>query len=655
MPAKKKVSKPKIAQTDLRRAERLDLPKPLLAIVDEHKYVLRLLPLLETEADNIRQKVAVDYECLEDVMHYMVNFPDRYHHPKEDLIFQRMSKQSADVANAVSRLEKDHKAMALQASKLYEKIREIKDKPSRAGAIKLADDLTKYAVSLRNHMTLEEREVLKPANYSLKESDWQEIDNAIAPVVDPIFGQAVTERYVTLMKRYINDFNSVYASGSFPIKLLESLASRTEQRIYVLLEIKEFVRLFLQSGRNSIKNRWNLFRTFPKVKNLADFSAWQDEQDVAKKAARDDWYKIAEQLKFAIEAAGKPIHTDKTHEDLAIIKLHTEKEMLQYQENAYQPSANPKTSWQAALYNLLLRLTLKPMMRHASLERLKKLQHREMKEDFTPPGTQTEAVHSKNFRAEWIIPETQSGSRRTIMHLPGGGFMTAASDMHRVMLGKIACQTQSPVMLVHYRLLPEHPFPAGLEDALSAYRFLLDEGIPPEEIVITGDSAGGCLCLSVMLALRAEGLPLPGGCVLISPLTDLTFSTPARTTNRWRDPMLPSIRSSGAYVKYAGEYSVDDPLVSPIYGSFENFPPTFALVSSTETLLDDTLVVARKARTQGVDFEVEVWHNMPHVWTLFSFLPEADATIDRICAFIEKVVVVDKEHVFDELPMAANG
>ena len=114
----------------------------------------------------------------------------------------------------------------------------------------------------------------------------------------------------------------------------------------------------------------------------------------------------------------------------------------------------------------------------------------------------------------------------------------------------------------------------------------------------------------------------------------MTFSLASRDTNRWKDPLLPSRNKTGAHDSYAGDFPLDHPLVSPIFGSFAEFPPMFAFISSTETLLDDTLVVARKARAEGVDFEVEVWESLPHAWPLFSFLPEAAAAVERLSEFI---------------------
>ena len=204
------------------------------------------------------------------------------------------------------------------------------------------------------------------------------------------------------------------------------------------------------------------------------------------------------------------------------------------------------------------------------------------------------------------------------------------------MLDRVCRACDADGLLVHYRLAPEHPFPAGLEDALAAYGFLLESGIEPRNIVIMGDSAGGGLALSLVLALKQQGAPLPCGVVLMSALTDLNLTNPSQRFNRWRDTLLPVRRDMQNYKIYRGKARADHPLLSPVFGNFRGFPPIFAQVSSTETLLDDTLRVARKARGQGVDFEVEVWEGLPHDWHIFGVIPEAVEALARVSDFVRR-------------------
>lgn len=627
----KKPRKPRAAVTRLHSANRWDMPKPLLALVDEHKYVSRLLPLLETEATKLEQNKRADYDCLGDIMHYMVHFPDRYHHPKEDLLFDRMSGLAPDTAKTVAKLRRDHEKMAEQGPALLDRIIAQKSSRSAAKARELAAEIHLYVSSMRNHMKLEETAVFQPARHSLKEADWQQIDDAIKSINDPVFGEEISERYLKLMQRYINEFITVSASGSFPIRVIESTLGKMEQGIYTVAEMRHLPKLLAKSGSEISKARAKRLGNLAKVRDCAALLTWYRD---GKEASKNDWREVVDQVRELLDSVSQPVDSEEMHSGLSTIKLRTEKEILSYQEKPYRPSRNPRTSWQAALINLLGRITIKPMMSRIDLDTINKGRRLKRKAGVVPPGTRVDPVDEASFHAIWIVPDDQPVTRRTILHLPGGGFFAPATDMHRTMLAKLASRTQSRGMLVSYRLLPDHPFPAGLEDALAAYRFLLNDGVRPEEIVISGDSAGGNLAMALLLAARDEGLPLPAACTLISPCTDMTFSIASRDTNRWKDPLLPSRNKTGTHDRYAGDFPLDHPLVSPVFGSFVGFPPMFAFVSSTETLLDDTLVVARKARAEGVDFEVEVWESLPHAWPIFSFLPEAVAAVERLGEFI---------------------
>ena len=171
---------------------------------------------------------------------------------------------------------------------------------------------------------------------------------------------------------------------------------------------------------------------------------------------------------------------------------------------------------------------------------------------------------------------------------------------------------------------------------MNAFQALLAAGHSPENITIAGDSAGGNLVLATLLCLRDRGSLMPGAAVVLSPLLDLTFSGDSRRTNAWRDPMLPNIRGSNMHQIYQGETPAEDPYVSPIFGDFSALPPILGQVGSSEILLDDTVRAAECAREAGIPFFLEIWEGMPHVWQIMSFLPEAEAAIERIATFIQK-------------------
>ena len=296
-------------------------------------------------------------------------------------------------------------------------------------------------------------------------------------------------------------------------------------------------------------------------------------------------------------------------------------------------------SWQTAALNAALHLTVKRMMSSSgSVEATRKFiesRHRRA----LPPGCLIEPVESFSFRGEWITGR-HSSDARTLLYLPGGGFMLPASAQIPSLVARINRHAGTRGLLVHYRLAPEHPFPAGLEDCLAAYRYLLDIGTDPKSIVIAGDSAGGGLVLSTLLGLRDAGDPLPAAAAVISPFADFTGGGDSREANDWHDPILSADGLRQMNPIYLRDVPPDHPLASPVYADFRGLPPILAHVGSTEVLLDDTRRVARRARAHAVQFEVEVWEQVPHVWHLWRFLPEAQQAVARIAAFFREHTAV---------------
>jgi acetyl esterase/lipase len=189
---------------------------------------------------------------------------------------------------------------------------------------------------------------------------------------------------------------------------------------------------------------------------------------------------------------------------------------------------------------------------------------------------------------------------------------------------------------VHYRLAPEVPFPGGLEDCLAAYHDLLEQGVKPDCITMAGDSAGGGLVLSTLLALRDEGTPLPANAIVLSPLADLDNGGQSRIINKHRDPVLPASRISRLQRIYLGDASSGDRFASPVLADFDGLPPILGQVGSTEILLDDARRSAQRAAKAGVPFYLEVWREMPHVHAFFSILPEAGVAVERMAEFIRR-------------------
>lgn len=286
-------------------------------------------------------------------------------------------------------------------------------------------------------------------------------------------------------------------------------------------------------------------------------------------------------------------------------------------------------SWQCQLFNLATRASVKQSMRSArSFEELRTALHRVGRG--RAPEEFWYAEH--RFRAAW--QDTRGPARnRVILYFCGGGFITPPSKFHDGLVARLAHLAGAPVFTVHYRLLPEHPFPAALDDAVAAYRFLLQSGYRPGEIAVAGDSAGGCLTLSLLLRLRDLQLPLPASAAVLSPLTDLSCSGRSRMRNRWHDPLTAAQEPDLLAPHYLpADVPVDDPVASPLFGDYRGLPPILAQVGSTEILLDDVLRLAPHARAAGVDFRAQVWAGLPHCWPLFGFLPEADAALREVAA-----------------------
>ena len=243
------------------------------------------------------------------------------------------------------------------------------------------------------------------------------------------------------------------------------------------------------------------------------------------------------------------------------------------------------------------------------------------------------SVGAGGVNAEWLVPNIGSPNR-VVLYLHGGGYVCGSVQSHRVLLEHLALATRCRVLALNYRLAPEHPFPAPVEDACSAYCWLVAQGYDPTQIAIAGDSAGGGLVFAAQIALRDAGGPLPAFAVAISPWTDMECLGDSMLTRAAVDPMVqkPAVEyMAQLYLKGAHPKS---PLASPLYGDFRGLPPTLIQVGDAEVLLDDTTRIAPKLKADGVDLTVEIWPDMIHVWHFFApMLDEGQAAIDRIGTF----------------------
>jgi acetyl esterase/lipase len=258
--------------------------------------------------------------------------------------------------------------------------------------------------------------------------------------------------------------------------------------------------------------------------------------------------------------------------------------------------------------------------------------------DVLTPGTTCETTEADGVPGEWISAPSAS-AEATLYWLHGGGYSIGSVKSHRGMIARLSAASKIRAFAIDYRLAPENPFPAGLEDALTGYRWLLKQGVDPKSLIIAGDSAGGGMTLAVLVSLRDSGEPLPAAAVLYSPWTDLTWSGESVKTRAEVDPWIsPDIGVEGAAL-YLGDAKATNPLASPLFADLSGLPPTLIQVGDAEVLLDDSTRVAEKMKAAGVEVTLEVWDEMIHVWQAFaSILPEGQQAIDKTGEFIRSRV-----------------
>jgi epsilon-lactone hydrolase len=255
-----------------------------------------------------------------------------------------------------------------------------------------------------------------------------------------------------------------------------------------------------------------------------------------------------------------------------------------------------------------------------------------------PAGTQVSKIDAGGVAGE-LIATPASRPDRHVLYLHGGGYVTGSPALYRHLTWRIAAATRARVLAIDYRLAPEHPFPAALDDAFAACRWLLAAKADPRRAAIMGDSAGGGLALALLLKLRDCGHERPAAAVALSPWTDLALTGVSLVRNAKADPMLNVADTRLFAASYLAGADPRDPYASPLYGNPAGLPPTLIHLGSDEILRDDAVRMAEKMRAAGCHVEIEVWPRMPHVWHLFApVLPEANAAIARVGAFVDRML-----------------
>jgi monoterpene epsilon-lactone hydrolase len=247
-------------------------------------------------------------------------------------------------------------------------------------------------------------------------------------------------------------------------------------------------------------------------------------------------------------------------------------------------------------------------------------------------GVTREAVTAENVPCEWIIPRN-SPDNRALIYLHGGGFVYGLTPPHLQMAAYLAQKLNTRILMVDYRLAPEHPFPAALDDCLTAYRWLLQRGIPAGNVEMAGDSAGGNLTITALMSLRDRAEPLPAAAACLSPVTD--FSNTAIRREGFKDPLLPAKAARFYNKAYVAQHDARDPLISPVYGDLRGLPPLLLFAGEDEMLREDVVRFADLAKSAGADVRLEVYARMWHVWQLNLALPEAQKSLEDIAGFFQ--------------------
>ena len=254
-----------------------------------------------------------------------------------------------------------------------------------------------------------------------------------------------------------------------------------------------------------------------------------------------------------------------------------------------------------------------------------------------PKGFLRTEIETENFKMEWLEAK-DSISDRVLLQLHGGGYIGMLHNAYRnfaVLYSELG--KGMPVLTIDYRVAPENPYPAALEDAVSAYCWLLEKGYAHDKILVAGDSAGGGLALALVLYLRDQGEKLPAGIIAMSPWTDLTSSGESYQTNFQKDPLFGNTRDSLVYNRdYVGLEDPKNPYISPAFGDFTGFPPMLIQAGSYEMLLSDSVTVAEKAKESGVKVRLHIYNGMFHVFQMaMKIMPESRQAWYEVGKFLD--------------------
>jgi monoterpene epsilon-lactone hydrolase len=291
---------------------------------------------------------------------------------------------------------------------------------------------------------------------------------------------------------------------------------------------------------------------------------------------------------------------------------------------------------QQQLQSLVQMLKAQPMDPNATIEQTR-AGFEQMAAMFpVEADVRSEPVSAGGVKSEWVTAPGAE-STRAILYLHGGGYVIGSINTHRSLAGRLSRAAKARVLLIDYRLAPENPHPAAVEDAVAAYRWMLDQGLKPSRIAVSGDSAGGGLTVAALVAIRDAKLPLPAAGAPISPWVDMEGIGESMTSKAAADPIVQKAGLLNMATAYLGDKNPRTPLAAPLYADLAGLPPLLIQVGTAETLLDDASRLAERAKKAGVTVTYEPWENMIHVWHLFApMLDEGQQAIQRIGEFVQQ-------------------
>lgn len=278
---------------------------------------------------------------------------------------------------------------------------------------------------------------------------------------------------------------------------------------------------------------------------------------------------------------------------------------------------------------------------HSIVENVDIDKHRQSQDSFGTLFGASKEVDHKNFKignmeAEWISVNRKHMKKYVILYCHGGGYMTGSLKYARTLTTKLSMSTSMDVLSFDYRLAPEYPYPAAIEDAIKAWDYLMLLGYGARDIIIGGDSAGGNLALALVQRLKEENRLLPRGMVLMSPWTDMTLSGKSHESRKDIEPVLDEAYLKQAISAYAGEENLQNPLISPIFADFEGFPPTYIQVGDNEILLSDSVMLHKKMIKANIAVKMDVYAGMWHVFQMSPFKTAYEA-MEKNAEFIFEI------------------